>query len=55
MSIDPMEHEINELEDGENMVEGDMLGTIGPSDQWTAKRNDMALQMYNEWIANRHH
>ncbi|XP_021814307.1 protein ALP1-like isoform X2 [Prunus avium] len=55
MSIDPIEHEINELEDGENMVEDDMLGTIGPSDQWTAKRNDMALQMYNEWRINRHH
>ncbi|KAI5325282.1 hypothetical protein L3X38_034356 [Prunus dulcis] len=55
MSIDPIEHEINELEDGENMVEGDMLGTIGPSDQWIAKRNDMALQMNNEWRTNRHH
>ncbi|CAL2228980.1 unnamed protein product [Prunus armeniaca] len=34
MSIDPIEHEINELEDGENMVECDILGIIELFDQW---------------------
>ena len=52
MSRDPLEHEINEIEETENMIEGDMVGTIGASDEWTTWRNDLAFQMYNEWQGN---
>lgn len=49
MSIDPMEHVLDEVEDGEIGEDVEMLGTIGASDQWTAKRNELAQEMYNEW------
>ena len=52
MSRDPLEHEINEIEETENVIEGDMVGTIGASDEWTTWRNDLAFQMYNEWQGN---
>ncbi|KAI5313845.1 hypothetical protein L3X38_043021 [Prunus dulcis] len=52
MSRDPLEYEINEIEETENVIEGDMVGTIGASDEWTTWRNDLAFQMYNEWQGN---
>ncbi|KAL6269412.1 hypothetical protein ACE6H2_026323 [Prunus campanulata] len=52
MSRDPLEHEINEIEEMENVIEGDMVGTVGASDEGTTWRNDLALQMHNEWQGN---
>ncbi|CAL9005041.1 unnamed protein product [Prunus brigantina] len=53
MSMDPMEHEMNEINEVENTVEGDTIGTIEASNQWTAWKDDLALQLYNEWRATR--
>lgn len=52
MSVDPMEN-LPIIEDGQNAEEGEYVGSVGPSDQWTAKRNAMAQEMYNEWRAIR--
>ncbi|KAL6293663.1 hypothetical protein ACE6H2_001805 [Prunus campanulata] len=53
MSMDPMEHEVNEINEAENTIEGDTIGTVEASNQWTAWRDDLALQLYNEWGATR--
>ncbi|BFG15765.1 hypothetical protein CerSpe_020390 [Prunus speciosa] len=54
MAIDPLENELNGTENGETNQDGDVLSTIEPSDQWTAWRNNLAMQMYDEWNRNRH-
>ncbi|CAL9000883.1 unnamed protein product [Prunus brigantina] len=54
MVVDPLENELNGTENGETNQDGDVLGTIEPSDQWTAWRNNLAMQMYDEWNRNRH-
>ncbi|KAL6204879.1 hypothetical protein ACLB2K_022146 [Fragaria x ananassa] len=48
MFVDPMEHEVFPLEP-ENRKDVNVIGTVKPSNQWTTWRNDIALQMYNEW------
>ncbi|CAL8992168.1 unnamed protein product [Prunus brigantina] len=45
MSRDPLKHEINEIEETKNVIEGDMVGTVGASDKWTTWRNDLAFQI----------
>ena len=52
MSVDPMEN-LPIIEDGQNTEEGEYVGSVQTSDQWTAMRNDIALEMYNEWRAIR--
>ena len=52
MFVDPMEN-LSIIEDGQNTEEGEYVGSVGTSDQWTAKRNAMAQEMYNEWKAIR--
>ncbi|KAM1056625.1 hypothetical protein COP2_030807 [Malus domestica] len=52
MSVDPMEN-LPIIEDGQNTEEGEYVGSVQSSDQWTAMRNDMAQEMYNEWRAIR--
>ncbi|XP_070664413.1 protein ANTAGONIST OF LIKE HETEROCHROMATIN PROTEIN 1-like isoform X1 [Malus domestica] len=52
MSVDPMEN-LPIIEDGQNTEEGEYVGSVQSSDQWTAMRNDMAEEMYNEWRAIR--
>ncbi|BFG20828.1 hypothetical protein CerSpe_071020 [Prunus speciosa] len=54
MDVDPLESELNDTENGETNQDGDVLGTIEPSDQWTVWRNNLAMQMYDEWNRNRH-
>ncbi|KAI5323440.1 hypothetical protein L3X38_032512 [Prunus dulcis] len=41
------------VDGGYTNVEGDTIGTIEASNQWTAWRDDSALQLYNEWRATR--
>ncbi|CAL2238468.1 unnamed protein product [Prunus armeniaca] len=54
MVVDPLENELNGTENGETNQDGDVLGTIEPLDQWTAWRDNLAMQMYDEWNRNIH-
>ncbi|KAH0981304.1 hypothetical protein GBA52_008481 [Prunus armeniaca] len=54
MAVDPLENELNGIENGETNQDGDVLGTIEPLDQWTAWRDNLAMQMYDEWNRNIH-
>lgn len=49
MSFDPMKSEINlNLVNG-CVTEQDIVGLVASSDQWTSFRDDLTMQMYNEW------
>ncbi|KAL6187964.1 hypothetical protein ACLB2K_039359 [Fragaria x ananassa] len=52
MSVDPMENVVFPLEP-QNLEDIDVVGTVDSSDQWNAWRNDLALQMFNEWRGRR--
>ncbi|KAL6188975.1 hypothetical protein ACLB2K_040365 [Fragaria x ananassa] len=52
MYVDPMENVVFPLET-QNVDDIDVVGTVDSSDQWTAWRNDLALQMFNEWRGRR--
>ncbi|KAM2549766.1 hypothetical protein TB1_014096 [Malus domestica] len=52
MSVDPLEN-LPIIQDGQNTEEGEYVGSVETSDQWTAKMNAMAQEMYDEWRAIR--
>ena len=60
MPVDPMETQLDvELEGrlhNEDMAygHGDRINTVEASDEWSAWRDNLATQMWNEWLANRH-
>ncbi|XP_034219068.1 uncharacterized protein LOC117630461 [Prunus dulcis] len=63
MSIDPIEHEINELEDGENMVEGMESGTVHNSKssmkketrrKWLPFEEDALLTILEDFVTRGH-
>ncbi|CAL8116662.1 unnamed protein product [Prunus armeniaca] len=49
MAVDPLENELNGTENGETNQDGDVLGTIEPLDQWTAWRDNLAMQIGFAW------
>uniref|UniRef100_A0A5B7BNX5 Putative nuclease HARBI1 isoform X2 n=1 Tax=Davidia involucrata TaxID=16924 RepID=A0A5B7BNX5_DAVIN len=52
MPVDPIE---DQLEDTlpHPEIEGDLIDIIDTSNQWTKWRNNLAQQMYADWLANR--
>ncbi|BFG30592.1 hypothetical protein CerSpe_168660 [Prunus speciosa] len=53
MSIDPMEQEIYYDPLIKNNIDHGTIDTIAASDQWSAWRDNLATEMFNEWMANR--
>ncbi|CAL9004632.1 unnamed protein product [Prunus brigantina] len=53
MSIDPMEQEIYYDPLIENNVDHATIDTIAASDQWSTWMDNLATEMFNEWMANR--
>ena len=54
MEVDPLEHELEDFEEDEDENE-EMIGSIDSSHKWTAWRNELAMEMCNEWRGNRCH
>ena len=48
MNVDPLEN--IDLEEEEPDLGDNFLGTVETSAQWTQFREDLAMQMYNEWL-----
>ena len=46
MPVDPLEQE---LDVQDHQVVGEPITIIEPSDQWSAWRRNLAIQMFNEW------
>ena len=46
MCVDPLEQE---LDVQDHQVIGEPITIIEPSDQWSAWRRNLAIQMFNEW------
>ena len=53
MSIGPMEQEIYYDPLIENNVDHGTIDTITASDEWPTWRDNLATEMFNEWLANR--
>ena len=53
MSIDPLEYAVLEFGESPNVEEDNVIGTVEASNQWTAWRNDMAIQMHVDWTRRR--
>jgi hypothetical protein len=53
MSVDPLEYAVFENGDAPNGEEDNMIDTVQASNQWTTWRNELALQMHNEWRQRR--
>ncbi|CAL9025952.1 unnamed protein product [Prunus brigantina] len=53
MSIDPMEQEIYYDPLIENNVDHATIDTIAASNQWSTWRDNLATEMFNEWMENR--
>ncbi|KAM1032066.1 hypothetical protein ACFX2C_035773 [Malus domestica] len=52
MSADPIKNEILNLDESESSDDDeDMIETVQPTQEWTAWRNTLAMNMYNEWNA----
>ena len=52
MSADPIENEILNLDESESSDDDeDMIDSVQPTQEWTAWRNTLAMNMYNEWRA----
>ena len=51
MTVDPLEHEVIEVDEDE--VDNDFIGQASSSQHWTTWRDNMAIQMFNEWRGNR--
>ncbi|KAG6483299.1 hypothetical protein ZIOFF_059943 [Zingiber officinale] len=49
MSHDPQECIPDEDDDSDRGTETEYMRIIGPTDQWTAFRNNLAQQMFNNW------
>lgn len=48
MPIDPYENELGEI-GPTNEIQGDNITYIETSDSWNTWRDELALQMWNEW------
>ncbi|XP_068336618.1 uncharacterized protein [Pyrus communis] len=51
MLADPIENEILNLDEFESDGDDDMIEIVQPTQEWTAWRNTLAMNMYNEWHA----
>jgi hypothetical protein len=53
VSTDPLEYAVLEFGESPNVEEDNVIGTVEASNQWTAWRNDMAIQMHAAWTRRR--
>lgn len=57
MSIDPLEAQLDlELEaqlHNEDVAHNDTISTIETTEEWSTWRENLATQMWNEWVATR--
>lgn len=47
MPIDPWEVEFNNNKDNENDIDGDLIGSIASSNQWTILKDALAKQIFD--------
>ena len=47
MAVDPLENEFNDIP--ENMDNTEYIDTVEPSDEWSDWRDNLAMDMYNDW------
>ena len=55
MSVDPYEKDLPEDMPVDIEAANDAIDSVETSTEWSVFRNQMALDMYNEWISNREH
>lgn len=53
MSIDPTEHEIDQLVNSKSHVDCNTINEVGSLEQLSTWRSNLALQMFNEWKGSR--
>lgn len=54
MSIDLLEHEVTDINDFED-EDVETLGTLDSSDEWNMWRNNLTMDMFDEWRGNKSH
>ncbi|KAL9462919.1 hypothetical protein AB3S75_000847 [Citrus x aurantiifolia] len=53
ISTDPVECDINDFDLSSNSEDRETISQVSLSEQWTAWRDNLALQMFNNWRRNR--
>ncbi|XP_057446469.1 protein ANTAGONIST OF LIKE HETEROCHROMATIN PROTEIN 1-like [Lotus japonicus] len=54
MAVDPLETNLGDLDSSNEVMFGDMITVVEPSDTWSRWRDDLAQQMFNTWRVGHH-
>ncbi|GLT58104.1 hypothetical protein SLA2020_310260 [Shorea laevis] len=55
MPYDPFEHLLDQVEPSVKMEPIENIASVESTDEWNAWRDNLAQEMYDEWMNNRHH
>ncbi|GLT81146.1 hypothetical protein SLA2020_525490 [Shorea laevis] len=55
MPYDPFEHLLDQVEPSVKMEPIENIASVESTDEWNAWRDNLAQEMYDEWMSNTHH